>query len=513
MRARVLSNALELIFQDVRSMAMLTSDAIVDAAKEYFRSQLRNSIELAFSIVRDPCLDRGIEIAGARQFALKMQEELALQHFSPSVKSDAEEVLKSIDPNATVKLSEPFRLACNAVLRARIENAKLHAEQLIGNYAVTSSDPWFAGVSAFPPIPGDQSGAVTCPTFSQVAKMFVEFKKTDWAPKTAADFTRVIGLGTALIGGAKPIKEVDANDVKRVRDILGKLPPNYMKASATKGLSPEQAVQANTSGVSLSIKTQLKYFEMFKQLLNWASHEDYIEKVPGGKLKVGGAKTLAAGDLRDPYSTDQLSKIFRSPLYNGHKSETARHKPGSLHLRDGYFWLPLIALYSGMRLGEIVQLLKSEVKQANGVWYFDVKGGEGKSLKTASSKRRVPIHPLLLQHGFLAVVKTGSLSGRIFPEIKKGTDGYASHNFSKWWGRYAAHVGFKTDRTTFHSFRHNFLDALHAANSPEYINKALMGHIDKSVHGGYGSGAPLHGLKEAIEKVKYPIDFSALLPA
>ncbi|MEY9403673.1 integrase [Bradyrhizobium japonicum] len=114
----------------------------------------------------------------------------------------------------------------------------------------------------------------------------------------------------------------------------------------------------------------------------------------------------------------------------------------------------------------------------------------------------MPLHPLLLQHGFLDVVKTGSRAGRIFPEIKKGADGYASHNFSKWWGRYAARVGFKTDRTAFHSFRHNFLDALRAANSPEYVNKALMGHIDKSVHGGYGSGAPIYGLKEAIDKVK-----------
>jgi integrase len=177
--------------------------------------------------------------------------------------------------------------------------------------------------------------------------------------------------------------------------------------------------------------------------------------------------------------------------------------------------VPLIALYSGMRLGEILQLLKLDVREENGIWYFDVNKGDcddGKSLKTASSKRRVPLHRVLLDLGFVDYVNSGHQSGRIFPEIKKGSDGYHSHHFSKWWGRFAGHVGFKSSRTAFHSFRHNFLDALRAAETPEYINKALAGHADKTVHGGYGSGATLGSLKNAIDKVAYPVDLSALYP-
>jgi integrase len=163
-----------------------------------------------------------------------------------------------------------------------------------------------------------------------------------------------------------------------------------------------------------------------------------------------------------------------------------------------------------MRLGEILQLLKSDVKEENGVWYFNVSKGEGKSLKTASSKRRVPIHRSLIDLGLLDHIKSGQQSGRVFPEIKKGTDGYHSHHFSKWWGRYAGHVGFKSSRTAFHSFRHNFLDALRAAETPEYINKALAGHSDNSVHSQYGGGAMLSQLKTAIDKVSYDIWLSNL---
>jgi integrase len=218
---------------------------------------------------------------------------------------------------------------------------------------------------------------------------------------------------------------------------------------------------------------------------------------------VAGLKKIIPGEQRDPYSPDQLSKIIKSPLYTGHKSADCRYKPGPLLIRDGYFWVPLIALYSGMRLGEILQLLKSDVKEENDIWYFDVNKGDGKSLKTASSKRRVPIHRTLLDLGLLDYVQSAAQSGRIFPEIKKGSDGYHSHHFSKWWGRFAGHVGFKSSRTAFHSFRHNFLDALRAAETPEYINKALAGHSDNSVHSQYGGGAGLSQLKAAIDKVSY----------
>lgn len=163
-----------------------------------------------------------------------------------------------------------------------------------------------------------------------------------------------------------------------------------------------------------------------------------------------------------------------------------------------------------MRLGEILQLQKSDVKIENDVWFLDISKGEGKSLKTASSKRRVPIHRTLLDLGFVKYATIGTSSARVFPEIKKGADGYYSHHFSKWWGRYSKYVGFKSPRTAFHSFRHNFMDALRAAETPEYINKALAGHSDKTVHGQYGGGPMLSQLRSAIDKVDFGIDFSKL---
>ncbi|MEY9403674.1 hypothetical protein ABIF79_010049 [Bradyrhizobium japonicum] len=345
-------------------MAHATPDAIVKGAQDYFRAQLSKSLELAFLIPNDPVLDRDVEIAGAKRLAASMQADLANQHFSPSVRFDADELLSSIGAGPTSKVSEAFQFACVAVLRARIENAKLHAEQLAGNYAVTSADPLFAGIFAneLPPIPGDEAKSPKS-TFEEVANQFFALKsKADWVAKTAADVRRVIALATELIGPDKAMSAVDIADVKRVRDALSSLPPNYMKSSGMKGLTAKEAIAANVAGKSLSAKTQWKYFALFKQLLIWARDEGFIDKVPGANIKVGGAKKVIHGEQRDPYSSEQLATIIASPLYVGHKSQDCRHKPGSVRLRDGYFWLPLIALFSGMRMGEIVQLLKSDVK-------------------------------------------------------------------------------------------------------------------------------------------------------
>ncbi|WP_161491257.1 site-specific integrase [Bradyrhizobium neotropicale] len=498
-------------------MADVSNDVIVNRAKDYFKVQLNKSLELALLLPTDPLIDIDFEISGAEQLAAEMREALKKQHFSHSVQSDARALLNPTNPDADTKPSDAFQFACNAVLRAKIESARILAAQLGGEYHETApKDPWFAGLAAtdLPPIPGDEAKAgSTGSTFGMVAKQFFDFKsKNDWAPKTAADVKRVIALATELVGADKPMTSLGIDDVKCVRDALASVPSNYMKVTANSGLSIKEAVEANVAGASLSVKTQDKYFTMFKQILIFACNEGYLDKVPGANVKVAGVKKLIPGEQRDPYSPEQLVKIFSSPVYTGHKSEECRHKPGQLLVRDGYFWVPLIGLFSGMRLGEILQLLKTDVKLENDVWFFDITKGEGKSLKTASSKRRVPIHRTLIDIGLLDYVQSGQQAGRIFPEIKKGADGYHSHHFSKWWGRFAGHVGFKSSRTAFHSFRHNFLDALRAAETPEYINKALAGHSDKSVHSQYGGGAMLSQLKSAVDKVSYAaVDLSSLI--
>ena len=504
---RVLSNAFDVLFRELSRMQFGGSDTLDERVRRYFENALEKSAELAHDLPLDDC-DLEAERASLRSMADQLRGDLSRQRFGAAVKNDAKELA---GPDAGLDL---FQYACALVARAKIENFRILEAQLAGRYdEIAPCDPLFVGLRAAgsaiftgdPAVP-DREGI----SLGAAIEQFRNFHAKQWAKKTAADVSRVMSLASVLLGADKPIRSVGVEDVKVVRDALAKLPPNYVKMAANKGRSLKEVLAENHSGNSLSLKTQDKYFVMFRQLLIWAENEGLIDKVPGKGVKVAGVGKTNPAEQRHSYSPAQLQAIFSSPLYRGHHSETVRHKPGQVLVRDGKFWVPVIALLSGMRMGEIVQLLKSDVREEGGIIYFDVNKDEGKQIKTTSSKRRVPIHRTLLEAGLLDRLKPLKDGERIFADVERGKDGYYSHNFSKWWGRFSRQVGFKSPKTAFHSFRHSFRDALSAAEVHESISKALMGHSERSVHNQYGSGPSLTALKAAVDKIAYPVDLSFL---
>lgn len=411
---------------------------------------------------------------------------------------------------------------CNGVLRARIEDRRILIAKLLGQYdRIAPLDPLFAGMEAagMPPLPGEAEPKSDNRSLGVVADLYCASKKDkEWVAKTYMDNRRILNLVGELLGAGRPIASLGLEDVRAVRDTLQSLPSNYMKSKQMKDMPLKEVLAIGPSGPVIAVKTQDKYFTYFRSFLNWCVSEGYIATMPGPKLKISGASKSQAQEARYPFSTGQLQALFGSPLFTGHKSPGRRTEPGTMIIRDGKFWIPLIALYSGLRLGEIVQLLVADLKDPDGLPYFDISRGEDeeKQLKTASSKRVVPVHPVLIDLGFMEHVEAqrkAQPKGRIFAEIEPGQDGYFSANFSKWFSRYAKAVKVKTARTSFHSFRHNFKDACTAAGVAESHSKALMGHADGSVHATYGSKIPIHVLRETVEKVSYPVDLNALHPS
>lgn len=516
-RSRLLSNAFDVLFKELEAMPQFTPAMINERIRDYFQGCLNKSLEYAQLLPTDPFCDLEREVVSLRSSVEQMRKQLAAQSFSQSLVQDATTVLQQSTSGNDIPDPETLQYACSTVLRAKIENSRILAAQLSGRYEETAPrDPLFVGMVAngLPPIQGEPAlPDLKSLALKVVGELYCAFKgKHDWVNKTATDVRRILTLAEEAIGADKPMRLVDTDDVKAVRDLIAALPPNYTKYKANNSLTARAVVEKSGIGPTLSVKTQDKYFTLFKAFLRWATNENYIDKEPGPNIKVAGVAKLTTFDKRRPYSAEQLKTIFASPLYRGHKTATTRHRPGKLSIRDGKFWVPLIALYSGMRMGEIVQLLAADVKQEEGIWYFDVTKaeGDGKKIKTQSSIRRVPVHHALIGIGFLDAIAKAKSKGRLFPDIEPGADGYFSHNFSKWWGRYSRHIGFQSQKTAFHSFRHNFIDAMRNAKVPEFAARAIVGHSDKSVHSSYGSGPSLAVLKEEIDKAAYPIDLSNL---
>ncbi len=127
-------------------------------------------------------------------------------------------------------------------------------------------------------------------------------------------------------------------------------------------------------------------------VLTYAEQNGLIESNPAFGIKVKGAKKR--NKTRLPYTTEDLNLIFSGPVHK----DGSRPKGGG---GEAAYWLPLIALYGGMRMEEIGQLLTTDLKQEGAVCYFDVSDEGAKSLKTESSLRRVPVHPVLIDLGLI----------------------------------------------------------------------------------------------------------------
>lgn len=95
----------------------------------------------------------------------------------------------------------------------------------------------------------------------------------------------------------------------------------------------------------------------------------------------------------------------------------------------------------------------------------------------------------------------------MFPDIRAGTTGYRSDTFSKWFARFLKSVDADGDRTSFHSFRHNFRDALREADVRHEIAMLLGGWSDssrgKSVQMFYGKGFNMTTIRDEMTKIEF----------
>lgn len=244
---------------------------------------------------------------------------------------------------------------------------------------------------------------------------------------------------------------------------------------------------------------------------------------------VGLRLAIREGDqiVRLPFSLEDLERLFASPIYQNPPKMPAAGGGAAA------FWLPLISLFSGQREEEIGQLLTSDIKRAGGIDYFELKILEDekdfpepkksrdkadenrKKFKTEAAQRRIPIHHVLVQIGFLDYVERRRERGdkRLFPKLH-AYRGRLTKNWSRWWGRYQKKHMSAMEEKTFHGFRHTFIEAMkYPAQVPREVKKAFVGHakalnsddlrpetIDKYGH----KLAPLGLLNEWMQKIDYP---------
>lgn len=318
---------------------------------------------------------------------------------------------------------------------------------------------------------------------------------------------------------------------------LVKLPSNPNKGKLAT-LSISEKLNLPDSYKRLSKASIYKYLSLFKALTHFGSDQDpsgvgglnYLKYDIAKKLRYSFDKAKDTNSYFS-FSDQELQKIVNGYVYND--SKTACRKSD-----DFVFWIILLAMYSGARVNELSQLLVEDIKfdEEYQLWYINIlneepskKTGIKQSVKTESSRRKVPIHSQLEKLGFIDFVKqkrTGLYAEMLFSTgLKYSNKGKWGKNVSSWFNGdssrgngYKVTCGFERNtRKVFHSFRHSLAKKL-LDKKGQYVDisiiGALIGHEQiknmdtNKVTFIYTENYNLSILKLAIEELEYDIDLS-----
>lgn len=535
LHAATLYVASERLFGAVRATPMLTDAQLTLLVQDFYATVLER--ENAIRLRTPPHNDTVSETRGAYygEVAVKTRRALAGNRLDEA-RVVTEAMLKKQGIVCADLAPDDWQRARQAVMRAGIDLAEALQARYAGDFNHEPKDKLLretlteSAADRGPPVSA-ASGLVaaaegmtarprpaTAPILSTVTEAFIadQVASGAWERQTAAQARATFRLLIDVCGDL-PLRDYNRQDAGRLKEQLQRLPSDYGKASAYRGLSVAQIIvrydEQATAGrtAPITAKTIKRHFSALSALWTAAEAKGEVEANIFVGFRFGAGKR--AVEERDLWETTELATLFTSPVWTGCASETRRAEPGPLILRDEKFWLPLIAVFSGMRQEEICQLGLNDIRQAEGIWFFDLNTRDGRMLKNATAARRVPIHDELVQLGLLDRVAQlrGQGEVRLFPQLKPGgADGRLGHGFTKWFTRYRREVGLNRAKLVFHSFRHTATTLMHEADVQTAIIDRVTGHTTPGETARYTKRTTLRQLQVAINTISIGINLSQL---
>lgn len=392
-----------------------------------------------------------------------------------------------------------------ALIRARIAAIQARRKALAGivpeepqSFGRKSVDP----VTLRPVLP--RRGAKGGPKFADVAARFIAEKQRDPAAALTAQTVGQYEAAYRLFDSfAKQpcLGDVDRSLASEFLDKIANLDPVWGRSPATKKRSFAEIMEAYGKGArGLANKTVNRFAMALGMVWQFAEDRDGYgggnpwsrQARPTGKRRGNGKTELRA------FTPGELRKLLaRKPLIVPKKHDTMSAMP----------WLVLIGTYGGMRLNEICSLDVDDVKQAGGIWYFDIT-----EAKSEAGVRCVPVHSCILQAGLLDYRKRLKKGGQLFPGLRPGgPDDKLSWYASKRFTVLRRDLGIEDvdaltgrDRINFHSLRRSATTALKHARIPEHEAAEILGHDHPQVtFGVYPDKHKLRELQRIVETIRY----------
>lgn len=418
-----------------------------------------------------------------------------------------------------VLANESFQLLCRLVERANLELSSRRYQALTNGHFPELRDNFFRLAQEIK-IEHPRVEAPPIKTVEDLIVAFEERKAQQVGASRLYQYRLAFRAMREELGSDFPLVDITRQHCQGLADLFVVLPPHATQHFEGHTLrSAIEAFYAKNGAYASRAKEAQKPLSILKSIFALAVQNDWLDKSPAARVEI----LLPAKDRKQylerssgyqPFELAELQLIFGAPLYTGCiDDEDGFNKYGSKIIKRHRYWVPLISLWTGMRMNEALQLERGDLRKQDDIYYLSVTDEEEvnadsnlsiKRVKNRNAIRGIPIHPELKRLGFIEWVQARD-PGRLFPEATAGHGDKASNQFSKRFATFLKSRGIWNPRKkVFHSFRNNFNDALRECGVSEEMRRAINGWSGQaSMDDRYGRGHKVHRLYEEVRKARY----------
>ncbi|MFK4002542.1 DUF6538 domain-containing protein [Qipengyuania sp. NPDC077563] len=203
-------------------------------------------------------------------------------------------------------------------------------------------------------------------TLAHAYSRYMDDPTNRWSPSPRQAYETTRRFAVSVLGEDVTVAALARSHCRDYLEVLRHMPSHAAKRFPKLSLRAASDLARERGDIELvSAANANAHLANFSSFLNWAVNEELLARNPMRGLRL--PDEVAKRDKRHPFSEKQLQTIFNAPLYRGClDGERGYAKPGHKRPRNARFWVPLIALHTGMRLNEICQLDTADIREVEG---------------------------------------------------------------------------------------------------------------------------------------------------
>ena len=323
---------------------------------------------------------------------------------------------------------------------------RTHLQPIIENYAPEPIEPYLVEIKLI----------------REVVDEFLDLRKGTIGEKMLGEYRVITDEFIEIIGNI-PVSSLSKEHIRTYIKTQIKLPINRRKNPKYRDLSIVEVMKLKDVKPQSRVNVN-KFLTRLTTFMRFGISQGYIKDnyIEGMKLPVPKKESR---NRREPFSPEDLNMILHPKTYLDWTIDfglkTKSNKPNPVKYQNPFYWSFLVGIFSGMRTNETSQLLIGDIIKKENVWMFSIDETEGKSVKTTSSIRKVPVHPTLISLGFIDYVKIIKSKGfdRVFPELTKQRDGYSQKISQHYNEKFLPSIDvWKKQVKVLYSTRHTFIN-------------------------------------------------------